>query len=177
MNDFLNLCLKRQSCRGFSEKPVEHEKLLNCVRAAALAHSACNSQPWSFIVAESPELCQVLAESSGVMGRNGFAKEAQAFFVVIEEHAVLMPAIRGLLDSQYFAPIDIGASVAYLCLEAADQGLGPCIMGIFDRVKIAEALNLPPEKRIKLIIAAGYPKTDELKPKNRKDINEISKFV
>lgn len=177
MNDFLNLCLKRQSCRGFSEKPVEHEKLLNCVRAAALAHSACNSQPWSFIVAESPELCQVLAESAGVMGRNGFAKEAQAFFVVIEEHAVLMPAIRGLLDSQYFAPIDIGASVAYLCLEAADQGLGTCIMGIFDRVKIAEALNLPPEKRIKLIIAAGYPKTDELKPKNRKDINEISKFV
>ncbi len=176
MGKFLELCLKRQSCRSFSERAIEREKLTNCVHAAALAHSACNSQPWNFLVVEDRELCQKIAESAGIMGRNGFAAEAKAFFVVVEEHAVLMPSIRGLLDSQYFAPFDIGASVAYLCLEAADQGLGTCIMGIFDRVKIAEALGLPPEKRIKVIIATGYPKTEEIRAKTRKDIKEIAKF-
>lgn len=176
MSKFTELCLKRQSCRSFSAKSVEHEKLVNCVTSAGLAHSACNSQPWSFLVVETPELVQKLAESAGIMGRNGFAKEAQAFFVVLEEHALLMPAIRGLIDSQYFAAGDIGASVAYLCLEAAEQGLGTCVIGIFDRVKIAEALDLPLEKRIKVIIAAGYPKTDEIRPKTRKALDEIVKY-
>ncbi|MDR0629155.1 MAG: nitroreductase family protein, partial [Treponema sp.] len=48
--DFLDLCLRRQSCRNFSDKPVEHDKLVKCVDAGHYAPSACNSQPWSFVV-------------------------------------------------------------------------------------------------------------------------------
>ncbi|MDR1407950.1 MAG: hypothetical protein LBJ23_07890 [Tannerella sp.] len=33
MNNFLELCKLRQSCRGFSEQPVEHDKLVQCVEA------------------------------------------------------------------------------------------------------------------------------------------------
>lgn len=176
MNSFLDLCQTRQSCRSYMDKPVEHEKLVNCINAASLAPSACNSQPWSFIVAEELSIVERVADAVGIMGKNGFAKSAKAFFVVIEEHATLMPSIRGLLFSQYFAAGDVGASVSYLCLEAAEQGLGTCIMGLFDRVKIAEIFDIPKEKRIRLVVAAGYPSTDVIKEKTRKSMEEIAKF-
>ncbi|MDR0629429.1 MAG: nitroreductase family protein [Treponema sp.] len=61
MNDFMDLCKRRQSCRDFSEKPVEHDKLLQCVEAGRLTHSACNAQPWSFVVVESPDMVSQVA--------------------------------------------------------------------------------------------------------------------
>ena len=54
MKDFMDLCLRRQSCRDFSDRPVEHEKLVQCIEAARLAPSGCNAQPWSFVVVEDP---------------------------------------------------------------------------------------------------------------------------
>ncbi|NCA92136.1 nitroreductase [bacterium] len=176
MSGFMELCLCRQSCRDFAEKAVEHEKLLSCVEAARLAPSACNSQPWSFYVVESPELVAEVAKSAGIMGRNGFAMGAKAFFVVIEEYAQLMPAIRGLIESQYFAASDIGGAVTYICLEAAAQGLGTCIMGIFDREKISNLLSIPKEKRIRCIIATGYASDAKIREKSRKELSEIAKF-
>ena len=53
MNDFMDLCLSRQSCRKFTDRPVEREKLARCVEAARQAPSACNSQPWSFVAVET----------------------------------------------------------------------------------------------------------------------------
>jgi hypothetical protein len=39
MDDFLELCKLRQSCRGFSEQLIEHDKLVQCAEAGRLAHS------------------------------------------------------------------------------------------------------------------------------------------
>lgn len=62
MNDFLVLCQRRQSCRNFSSQIVEHEKLKQCVEAGRLTHSACNAQPWSFIVVETPEKVELVGK-------------------------------------------------------------------------------------------------------------------
>jgi len=43
--DFLELVKKRQSVRGYSDKPVEKEKIDLCLEAGRLAPSACNAQP------------------------------------------------------------------------------------------------------------------------------------
>jgi len=178
MSDFFELCTKRQSCRKFSDKPVEHEKLLSCVGAARLAPSACNSQPWRFIVAESPDAVSGIAKAGCQMGLNSFLENAKAFIVVTEEHAVLLPVIRSMLDSQYFAAGDLGIAVAYLCLEATAQGLGHCQIGVFDREKVCGALNLDPKAtRINALIAIGYPVSDEIRPKKRKPLEEIAQFV
>ncbi|NMB96123.1 MAG: NAD(P)H nitroreductase, partial [Clostridiaceae bacterium] len=42
--DFMELVKTRQSVRKYSNKPVESEKLEQCIEAARLAPSACNSQ-------------------------------------------------------------------------------------------------------------------------------------
>ena len=56
MTDFLELLTKRQSVRNYKNIPVEAEKLERCLEAARLSPSACNSQPWTFIVVDEPEL-------------------------------------------------------------------------------------------------------------------------
>lgn len=177
MSDFMDLCLRRQSCRNFSEQPVEQEKLVKCVEAARLAPSGCNGQPWSFVIAENPEIVSKMAECTQQLGLNAYISGARAFFVVLEEHANLKPQIKSIVDSQYFAPGDIGGAVAYLCLEAESQGVGTCILGIYDREKIASLLNIPQEKHICGLIAAGYPADPTVRKKSRKPLEEIIRFV
>ena len=124
MENFLDLCAKRQSCRDFSDKKVEHEKLVKCVQAAQMAPSACNSQPWEFLVVENENLVPQIAKCTQELGANSYTDGAKAFIIVLEKHAVLMPRIRGFLDSQYFAKGDLGAAALSICLQAADRLLG-----------------------------------------------------
>ena len=177
MQDFMELALQRQSCRNFSEQPVEHEKLARCVEAARLTPSGCNSQPWSFVVVETPEKVQEVALCAQQLGFNAFAPKAQAFIIVLEEHAVLNPKIRCILDSQYFAKGDLGAAVLMVCLEATTLGLGTCILGVYDREKICEIAGIPKEKQFAGLIAVGYPSSDAIRSKTRKPLEDIVRFV
>jgi len=177
MSDFIELCKRRQSCRDFEDKPVEHEKLVKCIEAARLAPSGCNSQPWSFVVVENPSLVPQVAKCTMQLGINEYMATAKAFIVVLEEHAVLMPKIRPLYDSQVFAKGDIGAAVVSVCYEAESQGLGSCIIGLYDREKLCELLDIPIEKQFAGVIALGYPANAVTRAKSRKPLEEIARFV
>lgn len=177
MSAFMELSKRRQSCRKFDGRAVEHGKLAACVEAARLSPSACNSQPWSFVVAESAALLPEVAKCAQSTGINQFTDNAGAFIVVLEEHAVLMPNLRKMLDSQYFARGDVGAAIYGLTLEAAEQGLGTCVIGMFDRPRLCELLDIPPEKRIAMLIAVGYPAEDAIRDKTRKQVSEIVRYV
>ena len=53
--DFLELVKQRQSDRGYdSSRMVEKDKINKIIEAARLAPSACNGQPWKFIVVDDP---------------------------------------------------------------------------------------------------------------------------
>ena len=176
MQDFMELALQRQSCRDFSDKPVEHEKLVRCVEAALQSPSGCNSQPWSFVVVENPEKVKAIAPLTQALG-NAFVSKAQAFIIILEEHAVLNPKIRSMMDSQYFAKGDLGAAVLSVCLEATSLGLGSCILGIYDREKICEVTEIPKEKQFGGLIAIGYPASDTIRTKTRKTLEETTRFI
>lgn len=177
MTDFIELAQHRQSCRNYSAKPVEHEKLVKCVEAARLAPSACNSQPWSFVVVEKPETVAEVAKCGQQMGINSCLSSAQAFIIVLEQHAVLMPNLRKMLDSQYFAKGDLGAATVSICLEAESLGLGTCIIGIYDREALCKLLDLPKETKFAAYIAVGYPAENAVRPKVRKPLDSLVKFV
>lgn len=178
MSDFMDLCLRRQTCRKFNPaKPVEHEKLAKCLEAACLAPSGCNAQPWKFIVVESPEKVAQVVATPQQLGLNPYAADVKAFIVVLEQHAVLMPTLRVMVDSQYFAKGDLGAAVAYICLAAEDQGLSTCIFGMYDRPKLCEILNLPTDTRFAGLIGVGYADNSEVRKKMRKPMAEVIQFV
>jgi nitroreductase len=175
--DFLELCKLRQSCRNFSDRPVEHDKLVKCVEAGRLTHSGCNAQPWSFIVVENPNLVSEIAKCGQQLKQNAFLGTAKAFIIILEEHAVLSPVISYFLDSHYYAKGDLGAAAAYVCLEAATQGLGSCHIGVYNRARICELLNIPAEKQFGSVIALGYPASDASRSKNRKSFEDVVRFV
>ena len=177
MSDFLELCKLRQSCRGFSEQLVEHDKLVQCVEAGRLTHSGCNAQPWTFVVVENQNIVSQIALCGQQLNQNNWLGTAKAFIIVLEEHAVLSPVISCFFDSQYYAKGDLGAATAYICLEATAQGLGSCIIGLYDRKKICELLNIPVEKQFGSVIALGYPSNDIVRQKKRKAFEDIVRFV
>ncbi len=47
-SDFARLLASRRSCRNYSKKPVEPEKLRDLIKLGALAPSGTNSQAWTF---------------------------------------------------------------------------------------------------------------------------------
>jgi len=172
--DFIELALKRKSVRQFSNKPIEQEKLDKLVYAGSLTPSACNSQPWKFIVVSRPELVSEIAKCGQVAGMNQFLDTATAFIIVVEEKAQLMPRIASLIDSQTYVKQDLGAAVYGITLEAASLDLGSCIIGSFNRPRIIELLELDPNTRLFSYIALGYPVDNSIVKKNRKDVKSIS---
>ena len=80
--DFSELANKRQSDRQYQQKPVDRALLLQCLEAARVAPSACNSQPWKFVVVDEPSLVSEMASAAAGMGMNKFAFQAPVIVAV-----------------------------------------------------------------------------------------------
>ncbi len=167
---FHELALKRESCRLYEDKPVEREKLNACLEAAILAPSACNSQPWRFVAVDDRALAGELAglTQDKVLPINRFTSQCPAFIVVVESRATLMENIGGKAKDLQLTQTDIGLATAQLCLEAADQGLGTCILGWFNEIKIKARLGIPKQHRVRLVVAIGYPQKQQARQKQRR---------
>ena len=85
----LALIKSRQSDRKYSEKTIETEKLKRIIEAGRMAPSACNAQPWKFIVVTEHNLLAKLAEASSakLLGMNSFVEQAPVLMVVVREQA------------------------------------------------------------------------------------------
>ncbi len=175
--NFLELAKTRQSVRKYSSKAVEAEKIARCVEAARLAPSACNSQPWKFIIVDDAQLKDRIAKETynAVVTFNKFVKEAPVIAAIVMEKPTMISQIGGRIKDKDFYLIDIGIAAEHFCLQAAEEGLGTCMLGWFNEKKIAEMLNLPKSKRIGLLITLGYSDSS-LREKIRKTTDEIVKY-
>lgn len=173
---FLKLARERQSCRKYSDKTVEREKIDRCLEAARLAPSACNSQPWKYIVVDDPELREEVAQATfgGLVNFNHFSMQAPVLVVVVTEPANLTSFVGSQLKGIAYRLIDIGISAEHFCLQATDEGLGSCLLGWFNEKKLKKILDIPPRRSVDLVITLGYPaEDDELRDKLRKPMEDI----
>ncbi len=173
--NFLELVSSRQSDRAFdSSRPVEKEKIDRILEAARLAPSACNSQPWKFIVIDNPDIKNSIADatSNRILSINHFTKQAPVHIIIVEEQANLSAGFGSWVKNKHFPHIDIGIVAAHICLAAHSEGLGSCILGWFNEKKIKDLLNIPSSKRPILDIVIGYS-LQELRSKKRKKLEDI----
>lgn len=156
---FIELVSQRQSVRKYSDKPIEKEKIDLMIESARLAPSACNSQPWHLIVVDEPNLKNEVAKATfdGALKFNKFAIEAPVLFVIVMEKPKLVTQIGGRLKDKDYPLYDIGIFAEHICLQAAEFGIGTCMLGWFKEKKIKELLNIPKNKTIGLVITLGYP--------------------
>lgn len=176
---FHELISERQSVRKYTGKPVEREKLQTLVEAVRLSPSACNSQPWKLILVDEPKLKNELAKATfnTAISFNRFALEAPVIAILVIEKAKLIARLGGSIKNQEFPEYDIGIAAAHFCLQAAELGLGTCMIGWFNEAKIQELLHIPKNRKIGLVITLGYAPDDyKLRKKTRKSSEEMSGF-
>lgn len=176
---FLELAKKRRSVRKYLSKPVSREIIDRCLEAARLAPSACNSQPWSFMVADNEKDKNELAEAafSGVYSINAFAKKAPVLVVVITEQSSYIAKLGGYFKGVRYNLIDIGIACEHLILQAEEEGVGTCWLGWFNEKAAKKVLGLPDDKKVDIIISMGYPEDNAAREKPRKPLDEIRRYL
>jgi nitroreductase len=157
MMEVLQLMKKRCSVRKFEDRPIEQEKLLYVLEAARVAPSACNYQPWRFLVVRNRELIGRIAP--------GWVTEsnAPAVIVICGDHRQAWR--RG--DGKDHCDIDVAIAVDHMTLAAAEAGLGTCWICAFDARQCSVALELPDQMEPVVLLPIGYPA--ESKDANRHD--------
>ncbi len=184
--EFYELILKRYSCRKFKDKPVEKEKILKCIEAARFAPSACNSQPWRFLVVDDKNLIKEIASiaTKGIYGViNKFLFEVPSIVVVVADREKFIARLGARITGTQYYLIDIGIASEHFVLQAQELGLGTCFIGYFNERGIKKLLNIPDKYKVPLLIAVGYPDdiyreedVIKIKLKSRKSLEEILYF-
>ena len=167
---FHNLTVSRYSCRSYTSAPVSRETILAVMEAAQAAPSACNRQPWEFIIATDADSKRTVLESYD----REWIKSAPVFIIACGRHdeAWHRPA-----DGKDHTDIDVSIAIEHICLAATSLGLGTCWVCNFDTEKIRRGFNLPDNIEPIAIIPLGYPSDGSVIPeKKRKPLDEIVKW-
>lgn len=175
--NFLELVKKRQSDRKYKSEPVEKKKIERCIEAARLAPSACNSQPWKFVIIDNTDLKNKIAGASKTSGMkfNRFTDQAPVIIALINEGSNFTAKVGSFLKNKHYNQYDIGIAAEHFCLQAVEEGLGTCMIGWFDEKKTKKLLGVPNNKRIDLLITVGYP-DGKFRKKIRKTTDEIISY-
>ncbi len=167
---FIDLAMKRYSCRDYQNKPVEKEKILQVLEAGRIAPSAVNFQPWHFIVIADQNVKSKVSEA---YPRDWF-KKAPVIIAVCGDHSRSWKR----KDDKDHCDIDAAIAVDHMTLAAVDCGLGTCWVCAFDAERCHQALNLPENLEVIVLLALGYP-ADENRhiEKKRKSLEEIVSWI
>jgi nitroreductase len=178
MKTFLELVKNRYSLRSYKKDRISRSDIDTCLEAARLAPSACNSQPWSFIVIDEPEKKESIAQAafSGIYSMCAFAKDAPVLIIVITERSNYAARLGQFLKGTHYNLIDIGIACEHLLLQATELGIGSCWLGWFDEKKVKKSLGLKKSVHIDTILSLGYPRDQTVPEKKRKDLAEIRKY-
>ncbi|MGM0442544.1 MAG: nitroreductase family protein [Elusimicrobiota bacterium] len=185
--NFKDLVNKRYSCRKYKDKPVEREKIDRCLKAARLAPSACNAQPWEFVVLDDEEKRAEVAgaAASGAYSFSKFIKEAPVLILVLADRGSFMSKAGSLVRNTKFYLMDIGIVSEHIVLQATEEDLGTCYVGWINAKKIKKVLKIPKKLEIPFLITMGYPREDykdkdpirkRAGSENRKSMDDIVSF-
>lgn len=167
--DFLELVKERYSCRSFSTKEIEKEKILQILEVARLAPTARNFQPQRVLVLDKKEELQKLSFCT----KYGW----NAPVVMILFYDKLVSYKRDKYDGKEFGDIDTSIVATQMMLEIQSLGLGTTWVGAFNPKKLMEIYEVPENLIPVAILPIGYP-SDLARPSELHfKRNEISDFV
>lgn len=175
---FLELARRRRSVRRYRADPVPREAIDRCLEAARLAPSACNSQPWTFLVADCDPLRARLAEAAfgGMHRMNTFAIPAPVLIAVVAERSRLAAALGGSVRRVPYNLIDLGIACEHLVLQAAAEGIGTCWLGWFNEGRVRKVLGLSRFSHVPIMISMGFAAQPPAGEQKRKTLDEIRSY-
>lgn len=169
--EFKEVIRNRYSCRKYSDREVEAEKLAAILEAGRLAPTAKNLQEQRIYVIKSEE---ALAKIDSVTPCRFGAPIVIA--VAFDKNNVY--TYPGGMKSSGDEDATIVAT--HMILAAADEGLGSCWLNRFDPQQTAELLGLPENEELVMLMDVGYA-AEEAAPSpmhgSRKDISETVRYL
>ena len=170
MKDLLALSRERFSARKFTSEPVSQEDLEYVMECVRLAPSACNKQPWKWLVVRSEEAKKKLQEC---YDREWF-KSAPVYIVGMrdkEENWVRR------YDNKPHGDIDVAIATEHLCLAAADKGLGTCWVCAYETDKMQQNIGREGYEAVDIVPIGHIAEDCPRQEKKRKEIHEIVEEV
>ena len=143
---FSELVHARRSIRQYRPDPVPPELVEQVLEAGRWAPSACNSQPWEFIVVTDPQVREAIYQLANVVGLKWPHLRTAPVTVVVCARK-LTPYSR---DDCIFAGQN-------MLLAAQDLGLGACWIGGFNERKMKQLLRVPEGYLLPGMFTLGYP--------------------
>jgi nitroreductase len=160
--------LRRRSVRNFLDKDVSDEDIEVFLKAATLAPSAGNLQPWSFIVVKEVTTKEKLSEAA--LGQKSLIMSSVVFVICAEaSRSAPRYSERG---TKLYCLQDTAAATMNIVLTASHNGLGSCWVGAFNEEIVSKILQLPEGVRPIALLPVGYP-ADSPPQKPRRQLNEV----
>jgi len=152
-SEFQNLCHSRASVRWFTDQQPPIEYIRKALNTASTSPSACNRQPYRFIISRSSKFTKSILDCTG--GTAGFAHQVPALVVVI-----------GNLDyfelekDRHLIYIDSSLAAMQFMLSCKTLGLSTCTfnwpdVGREDK-KISKVIDLKSSERVIMLIGVGF---------------------
>ena len=145
--EFKEVVRNRYSCKKFSDRKVEEEKLEAILEAGRLAPTAKNLQEQHVYVIQTEEM---LAAIDAV---TPCRYNAPTVIAVAFDKNNVFTYPGGKRDS---GVEDASIVATHMILAAADEGVDSCWINFFDPDKMAEALGLPENEEILMVMDLGY---------------------
>ena len=158
----------RFSVREYLDKDVSEDDLNEILESARLAPSACNYQPWKFVVVRSKKKREALYYACK---NQEFVRQAPIIIVgcqVERAFPMFKDSDSGILD--------VGIALTNMTLQAVKLNLGTCWIGAFYESEVKGILSIPEDVTVVAILTLGYPKNPIPPPKNRKRLEDIISF-
>lgn len=167
---FSELAKERFSCRKFSTKAVEQDKIDIILNAALAAPTAVNKQPQRILVINDSEKLEKLKECTK------YTFDAPLCFIVCCDSSKAYT--RGY-DGKNSAEIDASIVTTHMMLQAQDIGLGTTWVMAFNPTKVRECFSIADNFDIIALLPTGYPAEDvTVSPLHEKsiDITEMASY-
>lgn len=166
MENDLNIILKRRSIRKYKTQEVPEDLIKDLLQAAMSAPSACNQQPWHFVIIRDKNILNELSKIHS--GFHNLKGSPLAILVCGEPEAAKL---------EFYWEQDCSAATQNILIAATALGLGAVWQGINprggqDSDMIRRILNLPNHIRPFSLISVGYP-AESLEPSNRFDERKV----
>ncbi len=149
--DVLDAIKTRRSVRSYSPHPIPDDVLERMKQALRYAPSACNYQPWHFVLVTDADLRRKLAKASY---DQLWMADAPVTVAGLGFPAQAYKQMGGYGNS---AEIDVAIALDHLTLAAVAEGLGTCWIGAFNEEAVKHLLNVPPNAKVVALTPLGYP--------------------
>lgn len=142
----------RHSTRCFDERTVEQKDILEAVRLANYAPSACNRQPVNVYCALGNENAKLL--NKYLSGNKAFTDQVHNFAIITSDRAYFAG------DEQYQWYVNGGIYLAFFVEALHSLGIGSCIMQWFafskNEKNLKKLLGIGSSEAIIAVVCLGY---------------------